>query len=202
MPELTHTDGYAAAFATSDEHLSLALEQTSYELHYLLDQHLSSAPSIDGEPPVEDPNRQRLLALAAFSRRELAYRKQQNNPSIGSSKRNYENLVYRRNTLENHMTSVLYLSTRHKPDSTITRELLLSAAAGLAMIFATAVAIASTGITFAVDFQHTGFYAVGTNFDRTRYEFELRQGFTLEPCCNYCRHNLHCRSAQLVPAWA
>jgi hypothetical protein len=140
VPELKDTNGYAAAFATSDEHLSLALEQTSYELHYLLDQHLSSAPPIDGEPPVEAPNRQRLLALAAFSGEELAYRKQQNYPSIGSSKRNYENLVYRRNTLENHMTSVLYLSTRHKPDSTITRELLLSAAAGLAMIFATAVA--------------------------------------------------------------
>ena len=138
VPGLSHNNDYAAAFAASDEHLSLALEQASYELHYLLDKHRPAAPSKNGDTSEED--RLRAMALTAFAREQSAYRKQHDYPSIGSGKRKHEDLIYRRNTLENHMTSVLYLSTRHKPDSVITRELILSAAAGIAMIFATAIA--------------------------------------------------------------
>jgi hypothetical protein len=148
-PELAPIDEYTATFARSDEHLSLVLEQASYELWSLLNkctqakQQAPKEPSaaIEDEPlPTSAQPVALLTQLSSFAKTQSAYRKQRKYTSIPSRKRHYEDLIYQRNTLENEMRSILYLSARHKPDSAVTRELILSIAAGIAMVFATAMA--------------------------------------------------------------
>ena len=127
--DLADIEGYRSAYHCNDEHLSLLMEQAAYQLAERVNRKLPPGESCE--------EAQRLMA---FARAESAYRETQKYPSLASSKRNFENLVSRISMLENHMTSVLYLSARNQPDGAVSRELLMSLAAGIAMIFATAVA--------------------------------------------------------------
>lgn len=107
----------------SDEYLSLLVEESCCQLADTL-QHRDIT--------VSDLNQ---LALS-----ELQYRKQHNYPSVPQHKGHHEALVYRRAGLRTYMGSVFFLTTRNKPEGRLRQELLLSMAAGIAMVFATAAA--------------------------------------------------------------
>ncbi len=110
-------------FLHSDEYLSLLVEESCSQLADTL-QHR-------GMPVAE-------LNQLAFS--ELQYRKQRNYPSVPQPKRHNEALAYRRAGLKTYMESVFFLTNRNKPEGRLRQELMLSMAAGVAMIFATAAA--------------------------------------------------------------
>ena len=119
---------FSALFRLSDEYLSLLVEESSCVLVELLSgSHADTLAEPLGEL--------RQLALG-----ELEYRREQGFRSVPSRKRSNERLVYRRGALATYVESVFYLSTRHKPEARLARELLLSMAAGMAMVFATAAA--------------------------------------------------------------
>jgi len=115
-------------FRLSDEYLSLLVEESSCILVEMLGRH--------------DPERfaELIAGLRKLALGELDYRKGQEFRSVPSRKRSNERLVYRRSALATYIESVFFLSTRHKPEARLARELLLSLAAGAAMIFATAAA--------------------------------------------------------------
>lgn len=117
-----------AIFLLSDEYLSLMVEDSTCRLAELL-QH--------SEPDWGEELGARLHQLALS---ELKYREAHGYGSVPARKGHNEQLVYRRGALRTYVESVFFLSTRHKPEARLARELLLSLAAGLAMVFATAVA--------------------------------------------------------------
>jgi hypothetical protein len=119
---------FTSIFLLSDEYLSLLIEETSCRMEDLLQ-------SWKSDWSMESGRQLHQLALA-----ELNYRKARNYDSVPNQKGRNEHLVYRYNTLRTYMESVFYLSTEHKPEGRLTQELLLSMAAGLAMVFATAAA--------------------------------------------------------------
>jgi len=119
---------FSALFRLSDEYLSLLVEESSCILVELLS-------SRDETGVAELIAGLRQLALG-----ELDYRKAQKFRSVPSHKRSNERLVYRRSALATYIESVFFLTTRHKPEARLARELLLSLAAGAAMVFATAAA--------------------------------------------------------------
>ena len=122
QPEIT------TLFLLSDEYLSLLVEESSCQLAEML---RSWKPDWIGELDVQIQQ----LALG-----ELNYRTGQGYHLVPSAKGHNERLVYRRGALRTYVESVFFLSTRHKPEGRLARELMLSMAAGLAMVFATAAA--------------------------------------------------------------
>ena len=119
---------YLPAFSVSDEFISLLLEQSSYQLLSIMDKPKGAND--------EDLRRE----LLSFAQEETAYRKTHDYPSLPSTRRHNEDLVYHRDTLRDYVDSVLHLSARDKAEGVVIRELILSMAAGVAMIFATAIA--------------------------------------------------------------
>lgn len=115
-------------FQLSDEYLSLLVEESTCRLVEVVQSWKSDWSEGLGA-------RLHQLALG-----ELKYREAQGYHSIPARKGHNERLVYRRGALRTYVESVFFLSTRHKPEARLARELLLSLAAGLAMVFATAVA--------------------------------------------------------------
>jgi hypothetical protein len=110
-------------FLHSDEYLSLLVEESCCQLAGALQHQGMSVTELNQ------------LALS-----ELQYRKQRNYPSVPQPKRHNEALVYRRAGLKTYMESVFFLTNRNKPEGRLRQELMLSMAAGVAMIFATAAA--------------------------------------------------------------
>ena len=119
---------FTTTFLLSDEYLSLLIEESTCHLMESL-----QSWKLNRDDELEEQLNQ--LALD-----ELYYRKEQGYPSVPSAKGRNERLVYRRGALRTYMESVFFLSARHKPEGRLARELLLSLAAGLAMVFATAAA--------------------------------------------------------------
>ena len=119
---------FTTLFLLSDEYLSLLVEESSCHLLEMLRSWKS-----DWRGELDAPIQQ--LALG-----ELNYRGDQGHRLVPSRKGHNERLVYRRGALRTYVESVFFLSTRHKPEGRLARELLLSMAAGLAMVFATAAA--------------------------------------------------------------
>lgn len=110
-------------FLNSDEYLSLLVEECCCQL----------AGAVQHKPTAVAELNQ--LALS-----ELHYRQQRNYPSVPQPSRHNETMVYRRSALKTYMESVFFLTNRNKPEGRLRQELLLSMAAGVAMIFATAAA--------------------------------------------------------------
>ena len=127
LARVSDTEEHRSVLLLGDEYLSLLIEQSSYEL---------LEATRKGGPPEIEPLRRDLLALA---RAEQDYRRAEGYDSVPSSKHHHETLVYRRSALRRYAQSILFLSTRHQPEGRLIRELLLSLAAGVAMVFATAV---------------------------------------------------------------
>jgi hypothetical protein len=115
-------------FLLGDEYLSLTVEDAACRLAELLQR---------AKPDWGEELGARLHQLALS---ELNYREARGYRSVPARKGRNEHLVYRRGALRTYVESVFFLSTRHKPESRLARELLLSLAAGFAMVFATAVA--------------------------------------------------------------
>lgn len=116
------------AFVFGDEHMSLVVEDHCYGFLQLLPKR------------VQTPAHGRLLDVI---REELAYRREHGFPSIPEEQVDNERVVYRRSVLKNYMRSVLLLSARTREAGTFMRESLFGFAAGVSMIFATAVLFVS-----------------------------------------------------------
>ncbi len=115
-------------FLLCDEYLSLLVEESSCHLAQQLPRNCSAGCD-------------KLVArLHAFAQRELSYRGEQGYASIPNKAHHNEALVYRRNTLKTYIESAFFLTTYNKPEGRLGRELLLSLAAGIAMVVATAAA--------------------------------------------------------------
>ncbi len=115
-------------FLLSDEYLSLVVEDANCRLAEALQ---------TGKSNRRDPLVTRLYETA---RGELEYRSHRGYASVPDHKGHNEALVYQREGLRTYIRSVFSLTNRNKPESRLGRELLLSMAAGVAMVFATAVA--------------------------------------------------------------
>ncbi len=117
---------YQRVFMLCDEYLSLLVEDACCRLaNSIRNRKLSGHADL-------------VTALFAKARAELDYRVENGYPSIPDAKRNNEALVYRRKTLRTYIETLYFMTTENKPDSRLARELLLSMAAGISMVFATA----------------------------------------------------------------
>jgi hypothetical protein len=121
-------EDFTTTFQLSDEYLSLLVEESACKL---LERQQAWKEYRD--PELEDQLHQ--LAVG-----ELNHRRDQGYRSVPAAKGHNERLVYRRSALRTYIESVFFLSTRHKPEGRLARELMLSMAAGMAMVFATAAA--------------------------------------------------------------
>lgn len=111
----------------ADEYLSLLLGEYTYRLL-----EGTAGRTSDGRSHAEA----RLLSLV---RAEINYRTQQGFPSIAMEGSENESLLYRRSVLKDYAGSVLKLDTQTKPGGTFVHETLFGLAAGLSMLFATAI---------------------------------------------------------------
>lgn len=114
-------------FRFGDEYLSLLFEEYAYRL---LENSTSGKPA--GEPRVEDH-------LLPIVREEVNYRRGRGFPSIAKEGSENESLLYRRSVLKRYAGGVLQLETQTKPGGKFIQETLFGLAAGLSMLFATAI---------------------------------------------------------------
>ncbi len=79
-------------------------------------------------------------ALLGLIREEERYRTEKSYPSVAIAGSNNEEFIYRRGVLKRMMESILFLNTRVRPEGRVTEQVIYTMAAGVAMVFATAVA--------------------------------------------------------------
>jgi len=114
----------------TDEYLSLLLEEHTYRLVEL----------VPSEPAGTDLRK----ALLDIAEGEISYREAENYPLIADASGDNELFVYRRGVLKKYVSSVLFLSARSGEGGRILEEGLFGVAAGVSMIFATAVLYITT----------------------------------------------------------
>ncbi len=124
--------GVSAVYRFADEYMSLVVEEHTYQL---LGSIRHGAETADG-----DAN------LVALARCELDHRRRQRYASIAHADGDNEEFVFRRSVLKKYTSDVLFLSARTKPGGRFLRETLFGVAAGVSMIFATAVLFLSQSI--------------------------------------------------------
>ena len=112
-----------------DEYLSLVTDDYSYRLLETLKK---------SELEYFDIHKKTILQLVT---NEIGYRKSKDYLAGPKENDNNEELVYRIQSLRKYTVSVLFLSTRAKPEGKLAQQMIFSAAAGLAMIWASAIAI-------------------------------------------------------------
>ena len=78
--------------------------------------------------------------LLELIKTEIDYKSSKNLPVVSDNYNNNEELLYRRSVLKKYIESNLFLNTRQKKEGQLAEQLIYSLAAGVAMIFATAVA--------------------------------------------------------------
>ncbi len=117
------------AFMFTDESLSILIEESAVEMFQIVDEYLKKTNREDYKH-----------ALSELTARETKYRKTRGYESILVEGRDNETYLYRASILKKYASSVLFLNTDVKPDGQYLEQIILSFAAGLAMIFATAVA--------------------------------------------------------------
>jgi hypothetical protein len=81
--------------------------------------------------------------LYRLAEKEIDYRITNDYPSVSKPKRSNEEVLHRKSRLKKYIESNLFLNTQTRQEGVLTEQILFSIAAGLAMIFATAVAFAS-----------------------------------------------------------
>lgn len=74
---------------------------------------------------------------------EIRYREKNKIPSIPKEKSDNEELIFRKSVLKKHIGSVLFLKTHSEKQGVLIEQILLGLAAGISMMFATAVAFFS-----------------------------------------------------------
>ncbi len=117
------------AFMFTDESISILIEESAVEMFQIVDEYLKKTNREDYK-----------LALSELTARETKYRKTRGYESILVEGSDNETYLYRASILKKYASSVLFLNTDVRPDGQYWEHLILSFAAGLAMVFATAVA--------------------------------------------------------------
>jgi hypothetical protein len=112
----------------ADEYVSLIVESNTYELVQTVDRVGSEVAQLQ---------RPKLLELA---RGELAFRREAGYPSIPDPGSDNEMLVFRKSVLKKYVENVLFLVTRTQREGTLFEQSVYAVAAGVSMIFATAIA--------------------------------------------------------------
>ncbi len=84
-----------------------------------------------------------IIQLLQLAEQEMDYRDTHDYPSVSKPKRSNEEVLHRKSRLKKYVESNLFLNTQTRQEGVVTEQLLFSIAAGLAMVFATAVAFAS-----------------------------------------------------------
>lgn len=115
------------AYRFGDEFLSLLFEECAFRI---LDG--ATAAGATCSPQIEKH-------LLPIIREEINYRRSQRFPSIANETGQNESLLYRRSVLKRYVSSVLQLKTQTDPGGKFVQETLFGLAAGLSMLFATAV---------------------------------------------------------------
>ncbi|MGB5261796.1 MAG: hypothetical protein WBO34_14925 [Gammaproteobacteria bacterium] len=115
-------------YALADEYSSIFVEQNTFDI-------LERAGNIEDDSAGN--HRAMLLELIKDEKR---YRTKKDYPSVASADSDNEEFLYRRGALKRHMESILFLNTRVRAEGKITEQVIYSLAAGLAMVFATAIA--------------------------------------------------------------
>ena len=122
------TAGVAATFSFTDEYISLLIEERAHELLQLIQ---------------ERPEKllvHSTAALIALIKEEVTYRREWGYPSLVDEGHENETLVFRLSVLKKFMGSVLHLTVRKREEDRGLEQVLLAMGAGVAMLFATAVA--------------------------------------------------------------
>ena len=123
-----------AIYAFGDEYVSLLVERNSYDLI----RYLEEADSAGW--------RARARKIMDLIAHEVNYRKSRRYPSIPSDQKDNEELIFRRNVLKKYMQNVLFLETKTRDEGKVIEHSLLGIAAGISMLFATAVLFVSQSI--------------------------------------------------------
>lgn len=84
-----------------------------------------------------------LANLHQLAEQEMDFRDAQDYPSVSKPKHSNEDVLHRKSRLKKYIESNLFLNTYTRQEGLVTAQILFSIAAGLAMVFATAVAFAS-----------------------------------------------------------
>ncbi len=122
------TAGVASTFAFTDEYMSLLIEERAHEILQLIQDH------------PENLFVRSSAALIALIKEEGAYRRGMGYPSLVDEGHENETLVFRLSVLKKFMGSVLHLTVRKREEDRGLEQVLLAMGAGVAMLFATAVA--------------------------------------------------------------
>lgn len=112
-----------------DEYLSLVTDQYCYRLLEILRKRGLSQ---------WDDYKRLLLQLVT---QEIDYRVSRGYIAEPKKNNNNEHIVYRMNTLRTYTESVLFLNTRSKPEGRLAQQMIFGVAAGLAMVWATGIAL-------------------------------------------------------------
>jgi len=84
-----------------------------------------------------------IALLHQLAEKEMDYRDANDYPSVSKPKRSNEDVLHRKSRLKKYIESNLFLNTQTRQEGLVVAQILFSIAAGLAMVFATAVAFAS-----------------------------------------------------------
>jgi hypothetical protein len=114
-------------YAFADEYVSLLVERHYFDLLQLLQ---------NGDDPRSQTSWKRLIGLVG---EEVQYRQNRQYPSTPVENSDNEQLIFRRNVLKKYMGNVLFLDTRTRDDRRVLEQTLFGIAAGISMLFATAV---------------------------------------------------------------
>ena len=114
-------------FRFGDEFLSLLFEECAFRIF-----EGSTADDSGRNPEIEKQ-------LFPVIREEISYRRSRGFRSIADENSKNEIFLYRRGVLKNHMGSVLQLETQTDPGGKFVQETLFGVAAGVSMLFATAI---------------------------------------------------------------
>lgn len=117
-----------SVYFLSDEFISRLVEEKTFNL---LERLRGSDPQLYAKAK---------KGLLKLIRDELRFRRDNGYDTATERERDKERLIHRRSVLRRYMESVRFLDMRMKPEGRIVQEVVISIAAGLAMIFATAVA--------------------------------------------------------------
>ncbi len=137
MAKLTHPEVDHSAqhlYNLGDEFLSITANRCRYRLHQALREIAR---------PELEPVRARIMREL---NEEITYRSSRQYPSIPDPEGDNEEMVYREQTLEKVIAGVLQLHSSRRKDGVFLENLAFGIAAGLAMMFATAVAFIWQGL--------------------------------------------------------
>lgn len=127
----TVTTDVFAKFLFADEFVSLVIESCAYAVLQALRTSGGGHVATHQGP---------LLELV---RSEIAYRRQAGYPSIPDEADDNELLLFRRSALKKYVESVLFLTTHSRRTDSVVEQTIFAVAAGLSMVFATAIAFVS-----------------------------------------------------------